>query len=216
MPRPVLSKAIQTGCAVCIAAAVFSIATDVAAQSRVNDPAVGADAPEAPSKKPATMRAPGISDKPRWTDLSAPQREALAPLAGEWDGLSPSRKRKWLEVSSKFSSMPPEQQIRLQDRMRDWVTLSPAQRRIARENYSRAKKLDPKKKAAEWQRYQQLPEAQKKKLAEDASTKKKRITNLPPVSQSKENWSSPQSPRDSAAESVTEAHDATPPSPATQ
>ena len=74
--------------------------------------------------------------------------------------------------------------MRMQDRMRDWVKLTPEQRRVARESYARTKKLDPDQKAAEWQQYQQLSEEQKKKLADDAA-KKKSITNLPPASQTK-------------------------------
>jgi hypothetical protein len=105
-------------------------------------------------------------------------------MASEWDKLNATQKKKWLAISSKFASLKPDQQLRLQNRMRDWAKLTPEQRRVARESYSRAKKLNPSEKTAEWQQYQQLSEEQKKKLAADAATKK-RVANLPPASQTK-------------------------------
>jgi hypothetical protein len=90
------------------------------------------------------------------------------------------RKNKWLAIGNKFAKMKPEEQQRLHDRMREWVTLTPEQRRIARESYTRAKKLAPDQKSARWQQYQQLPEEQKKKLAADAAARKHVPTVLPP------------------------------------
>jgi hypothetical protein len=56
--------------------------------------------------------------------------------------------------------------------MREWVRLTPAERKLARETYSRTKKLAPGEKAATWQSYQQLPEEQKQKLAAEAAARK--------------------------------------------
>ena len=137
--------------------------------------------------------APNLPEKPRWTELSPPQQQALAPLADEWDKLTASQKKKWLAISAKFPSLKPDQQARLQDRMRDWIKLTPEQRRVARESYSHAKKLNPDQKAAEWRQYQQLPEDQKKKLADDAAVKK-RITNLPPAAQTEGKLTPPAKP----------------------
>jgi hypothetical protein len=72
----------------------------------------------------------------------------------------------------------------MQERMRDWVTLTPDQRRVARESYARAEKLGPDQKSAKWQEYQQLSEEQKNRLAEEALAKK-RVTNLPTPTQDK-------------------------------
>jgi hypothetical protein len=131
-----------------------------------------------PSKVPAVV-------KPTWAELTAEQQQALAPLAGEWDKLDAFRKQKWLEIGNRYTKMKPEEQQRMQERMRDWVKLTPEQRRIARESYARAKKLDPNKKQERWQQYQQLPEEQKKKLAESAASKK-HVAALPsPTAQSK-------------------------------
>lgn len=68
----------------------------------------------------------------------------------------------------------------MHERMRDWAKLTPEQRRVARESYSRAKRLEPDQKTAQWEEYQQLSDEQKKKLAEEAVARK-RVTNLPPA-----------------------------------
>jgi hypothetical protein len=123
--------------------------------------------------------------KPMWTDLTPAQQQALAPLSGEWDKLNSARKSKWLVIGNKYAAMTPDEQQRVQARMREWVKLTPEQRRMARESYTRAKKLDPNQKSEHWEKYQQLPEEQKKKLAADAASRK-RIATLPPASQSKD------------------------------
>jgi hypothetical protein len=108
----------------------------------------------------------------------------LAPLESGWDQLDGVHKRRWMEIGRNYSSLRPEQQARLHERMRDWTGLTPEQRRVARESYSRAKKLDPDEKAARWEQYQQLSDEQKQKLAAETK-KKKRVASLPPASQGK-------------------------------
>jgi hypothetical protein len=132
-----------------------------------------------PSSKP-TARAPVKSAKPQWSDLTPAQQQALAPLSSDWDKIDTLRKQKWLAIANKFPSIKPEEQQRLQDRMRDWAKLTPAQRRAARESYARAKKLNADQKSEKWQQYQNLPEEEKKKLAAEAEAKnKKHLANLP-------------------------------------
>lgn len=143
----------------------------------------GADNAPAPAVKSAPVKQQSAT-KPFWTDLTPAQQQALAPLATEWDKLEPNRKTKWLAIGNKYASMKPDEQQRVQERMREWVKLSPEQRRIARESYARAKKLNPNQKSEHWQRYQQLPEEQKKKLAADAASRK-HVATLPSASQSK-------------------------------
>ncbi|MDB5853154.1 MAG: hypothetical protein JWR22_1195 [Herminiimonas sp.] len=148
-------------------------------------PAVKPKAEPSRASPPSTKSAPPTPvSKPRWVDLTPAQQTALQPLAAEWDRLDSARKIKWLTIGSKYGTLKPDQQVRLQERMREWAKLTPDQRRVARESYSRAKKLNPSEKSAEWQNYQKLPEEQKKKLADEASVKK-RVANLPPVSQQK-------------------------------
>ena len=118
------------------------------------------------STTPSKAAAKKPESKPTWNELTPAQQQALAPLASEWNKMESGRKEKWLVISNKFASMSPAQQSRLQERMREWIKLTPTQRRAIRESYARAKKLDAEKKSAQWQQYQQLPDEQKKKLAE--------------------------------------------------
>lgn len=187
MPKSVAFTPARAMRAVCILAAVFclvmlsfeaaSAANDVSANAAAAS-AVKASAPLAlkPAIKPGT--------KPLWTELTPAQQQALAPLTPEWDKMDSLRKKKWLQIGNKFPNMKPEDQQRLQERMREWVKLTPEQRRVVRENYARSKKIDPSQKSAQWHQYQQLPEEQKKRLAADAA-EKKRVTNLASSAQSK-------------------------------
>jgi hypothetical protein len=96
------------------------------------------------------------------------------------------RKQKWLEIANRFSSMKPDEQARVHERMRDWLKMTPDERRVVRENYTRTKKIGPSQKSEQWEKYQQLPEEQKKKLAADAAIArgKKQVANLPSPAQS--------------------------------
>jgi hypothetical protein len=126
-----------------------------------------------------TVKPAAISTKnPSWIELSPAQQQALAPLSTDWDKFDIVRKKKWLEIGNKFPKMTPDEQQRVQERMREWIKLTPEQRHLVRENYARAKKLNPTQKTTQWQNYQQLPEEQKKKLANEAAAKK-RVANLP-------------------------------------
>jgi hypothetical protein len=164
------------------------LATVAHAQSvPTNGAAGGTQAKVAASHAPAVLGAPAAqknATRPLWTELTPEQQQALSPLASEWNQLEAPRKAKWLQIGNKFAKMKPDEQQRVQERMREWVKLTPEQRRIARESYARAKKLNPDQKSAKWEQYQQLSEEQRQKLAADAS-KKKRITTLPPPSQAK-------------------------------
>jgi hypothetical protein len=114
---------------------------------------------------------------PNWKDLSTAQQQALAPLSTVWDGLDNFHKAKWLVMARRFPAMKPDEQNRIQERMRAWVALTPEQRRVARESYARTKKLDTNQKSEQWQQYQQLPEDQKQKLAAEAA--KSKVAALP-------------------------------------
>ncbi|WP_083438965.1 DUF3106 domain-containing protein [Herbaspirillum autotrophicum] len=114
--------------------------------------------PTKTSKKPEARR--------NWADLSPALQQALAPLSGEWDKMEDARKEKWLAIGNRYARMTPAEQLRVQDRMREWVKLTPVQRRAVRENYTRANKLNADQKSAQWKEYQQLSDEQKKKLSQ--------------------------------------------------
>ena len=143
--------------------------------------AVGSFNLQAQQSKPApaaTMPVRVHQSSLHWNELSAQRRAALSPLQSDWDKIDEDRQKKWLVIADKFSTMNAEQQARAQSRMREWVALKPEQRRIARESYLQAKKLDPAQKNAKWERYQQLPDDEKQRLAA-AAAKKKRLATLP-------------------------------------
>lgn len=151
-------------------------------------PALAAPAPAAKAPvaaAPAVKAAPAATlDKPLWKTLTRLQQVALEPLQSEWDKMEGPRKQKWLDIANRYSSMKPDEQARVQERMRDWIKLTPEERRVARENYTLSKKLDKSQKSAKWEQYQQLPEEEKRRLAADAASNK-HVTNLPPKSQAK-------------------------------
>ena len=185
--------------AVCILSMLSSLAVvAVAQQSTVSasTPAVAsvptaAPIPVTPTARPAVTPPSNASAaanaaslaakpdiRPLWTELTPTQQQILGPLAPGWNKLDSNHKSKWLVITEKYAAMTPEQQKRLEDNIRDWAKLTPEQHRLARESYARAKKLNAEQKTEQWQQYQQLPEDQKKKLADDAATKK-RIANMP-------------------------------------
>ena len=154
----------------------------VLALAAVTCPAVGQSALQAPAAvaRPAPA---AVVAKPAWISLSPAQKLALEPLVGEWDRMEAPRKQKWLEIANRFASMKPDEQARVHDKMREWVKMTPDERRLVRENYTRAKKLDGTQKSEQWEKYQQLPEEQKQKLAAEAAKSKKQLTNLPTAAQ---------------------------------
>lgn len=115
----------------------------------------------APPPKPVAKR----PTKPRWSELTAAQQQALAPLAGTWDTVSVAQKRKWLAISRTFPKMSGAEQDKLHSRMTDWVGLSPQQRTQARLNFGQTQQLAPSDKKAKWEAYQALSPEEKRKLA---------------------------------------------------
>ncbi len=82
----------------------------------------------------------------------------LAPLKDDWTELDTLRRTKWVKVANAYPKMKPQQQQRLQAQMKEWASLTPEQRRVAREKYKTIKKLPPEKRQqvqAQWQQYQQ-------------------------------------------------------------
>lgn len=111
---------------------------------------------------------PVAQAKPHWQDLSPAQRQILLPLEREWPGIDAERKQKWLAIAAKYSSMLPQEQARVQERMADWARLSPAQRGLARQQFQNAKRVAPQDRPAQWEAYQALPAEQKRQLANQA------------------------------------------------
>lgn len=93
--------------------------------------------------------------RPLWSELSPKQQAVLAPLAAEWDKLDTTRRKKWVTIANRYPKMAPDEQQRLQSRMQDWANLTPAQRRVARENYQSLKQLPRTQRGEVKQKWQQ-------------------------------------------------------------
>ena len=94
---------------------------------------------------------------PAWNELTAQQRQALAPVQGEWDKFDAKRKQKWLRVAERYPKMSPREQARVQRRMSEWVNLTPEQRSAARSRFREFEQLSPERKATvrrKWEQYQ--------------------------------------------------------------
>ncbi|NJS36711.1 MAG: DUF3106 domain-containing protein [Brachymonas sp.] len=100
------------------------------------------------------------SSEPHWKDLSTAEQKALKPLASHWDAMGLNQKRKWQSVAKDFDKLPAAQQSKLHNRMTEWVTLSPQQRNVARQNFAQHRELTdgltPEQRKAQWQAYQAL------------------------------------------------------------
>lgn len=174
------AAAVAGALAVIIAGAVTAQTATTPVQAPAATPAIAVKpATAAVAKAPAAA----VLAKPLWVSLSPAQKTALEPLVGEWDRMEAPRKQKWLEIANRFASMKPDEQARVHEKMREWVKMTPDERRLVRENYTKAKKLDVTQKSEQWEKYQQLPEEQKQKLAAEAAKSKKQLTNLPPPAQ---------------------------------
>lgn len=120
---------------------------------------------------PSTRATSAQPSKPAWKDLSPQQQQALKPLAGHWEALTAERKRKWLEVSKNYPSLPIAEQEKMHSRMRDWSLMGSQQRTQARLNFAETKKLSPEEKSNQWKAYQALSPEEKRKLAAQTPAK---------------------------------------------
>ncbi|WER44902.1 DUF3106 domain-containing protein [Cupriavidus sp. WKF15] len=119
---------------------------------------------QGPASAPQATHA--VNAHPTWSELTPVQQRILGPLQPLWDTMPELNRRKWLRIAERYPKFSPEEQTRLQTRMAEWVKMTPQQHRLARENYQITRALPAEKKAEAWDKYQQLPEEQKKKLAE--------------------------------------------------
>lgn len=124
-------------------------------------PETGSVTAAAMAKAPASRQSP----PPAWKTLSPAQQEALAPLAPVWGEISSGRKRKWIALSANFKTMPASDKATLQGRMKEWASLSAADRNRARLSFAQTRELSHDDKKAQWAAYQALSPERKKQLA---------------------------------------------------
>ena len=109
----------------------------------------------------------GTPPQPGWSLLSTQQKIILAPLANDWDNMENIRRKKWLGIAERFPKMAPGEQTKIQERMREWASLTPAQRAKARDSYKEFNQLTPEKKQAlkqKWETYSNLSEEEKRQV----------------------------------------------------
>ncbi len=121
-----------------------------------------------PAKKAAAV--PRTS-KPAWNELTPAQKEALAPLAQDWNSFDSDRKQKWLTVARRYPQLTPDGQAHLHQRMAEFVKLSPEQRRNVRENFRKAYELPLDQRQALIQEYKDLPPERKRELSDKAKAR---------------------------------------------
>ena len=106
------------------------------------------------------------------------QQQVLAPLKADWDSLEPDRRQKWIAIAKRYPRMKAVEQERVQRRMQTWATLSPEQRRQARENYKHLAKSPrpaPNKDLRQaWVEYQSLSPYERQSLVPPTSTDPRR------------------------------------------
>jgi hypothetical protein len=103
-----------------------------------------------------------------WGTLTPSQKQVLAPLQKDWPSLDAQRRQKWLEVASRFGSLPPEEQERIRERMVEWARMTPAQRAGARLVFQEARRLPADERRARWEAYRALPPEERQALAQRA------------------------------------------------
>lgn len=116
-----------------------------------------------------TSKAVTNAGGPTWQSLTPQQRNALAPLQADWNGIDASRKAKWLEIAGRYPRLPASEQQLLQARMGEWARLSSSERARARLTFQETKQISPEERQAKWQAYQALPEPERKALAQRAA-----------------------------------------------
>ena len=124
---------------------------------------------------PPTTAIIGTPPQPTWNQLNVDQRVVLSPLGNEWDKMEHVRRKKWLLIAERFPTLKPEEQRRVQDRMREWVLMTPQQRTKVRDGYKEFNQLPPEQKQAvkqKWETYSSLPEEEKARIKQGSKATK--------------------------------------------
>ena len=134
--------------------------------------------------QPPTTAVIGTPPQPGWSLLSAQQQTILAPLAAEWDKLDNIRRKKWLGIAELYPAMKPDEQQRMQDRMREWANLTPEQRARVRDTYKEFNQLPSEQKQTvkqKWEAYSRLPPEEQMRLRQEG--KSSGLLAPPPVAE---------------------------------
>lgn len=119
--------------------------------------------------------------QPAWNGLTPQQQAILTPLRGDWEAMEAYRRKKWIGIAQRFSTMTPDEQRRVQSQMQEWAKLTPEQRQRARAKYQTVNQLPLEQKQMlkqKWERYVNLPEEEKQKHKQEAA-KPQAVFNKP-------------------------------------
>lgn len=117
----------------------------------------------------------GTPPQPSWNALSPQQKTTLAPLSANWDKMDNIARKKWLGIAERYPAMKPDEQHRMQDRMREWSSLTPEQRAKVRTTYKDFNQLPPAQKQLvkqKWEAYSNLPPEEKQRIREQGKSAK--------------------------------------------
>ncbi|TXI76630.1 MAG: DUF3106 domain-containing protein [Dechloromonas sp.] len=131
---------------------------------------------------PPTSVVIGTPPQPTWAQLTPQQKSTLAPLVKDWDEMENVRRKKWLGIAERYPTMRPEEQARMQERMREWARLTPEQRAKVRDTYKDFNQLPPEQKQTvkqKWEAYSSLSDEEKQRVRETG--KSSRLLAPPPV-----------------------------------
>lgn len=133
------------------------------------------------SAEPPTTAVIGTPPQPGWSVLAPEQKSILAPLAKDWDKMENIGRKKWLGIAERYPKMQADEQKRVQERMREWASLTPEQRTKVRGTYKDFNQLPPEQKKVvkqKWEAYSSLPADEKQRIREGG--KSARLLNPPP------------------------------------
>jgi len=116
------------------------------------------------------MAQPADAQPTRWSTLGADRQNLLAPFADQWDGWADGERRAWLALADRFPAMPPAEQLRARERIRQWAELDPEQRQVARANFGLTRRMPEHQRVEQWQRYRAMTPEQRSVLREHGST----------------------------------------------
>lgn len=123
----------------------------------------------------------GTPPQPGWAQLNPQQKNILSPLSVDWDNMENIRRKKWLGIAERYPNMKPDEQGRVQNRMREWASLTSEQRNKVRDSYKGFNQLPAEQKQVvkqKWEAYSNLPEDEKQRIR--SSGKSSKLLSPPP------------------------------------
>ena len=120
--------------AVSLACASLALGAAHAGPAVAQPPAASAAA--TPDVKPAPAG-------PLWHELTAQQRQILAPVINEWNGFSRHKKQRLINIAKRYPDMSADEQAKIQARLPHWLELPQTSRDEARVNMKKLLQLPP-------------------------------------------------------------------------